>query len=121
MIARGPGGATAATVLLTGFVLGTARLVAELNRESLGGWLRAYAEINFLHFAVLLFVVCSAVLVGVSLVTPAPPAHKVDGLTFGGVAAPAVDVENPRWRRTDLILTGVLVLCVLLTWIYFSH
>ena len=113
--------AGAMAALLTGFFIGMGRLVAEINKGSLDGALLGFAQINFLHFAVLLFVVCSAVLVGVSLVTPAPPAHKVDGLTFGGVAAPAVDVENPRWRRMDLILTGVLVLCVLLTWIYFSH
>src|SRR5918996_1291136 len=41
----------AMAALVTGFVLGVGRLLAELNKESLGGALRSYAEVNFLHVA----------------------------------------------------------------------
>ena len=68
--------------LVTGFVLGMGRLVAELNKGSLDGLLFLYADVNFLHFAILLFLVCTAVLVGVSLLTPPPPPERVDGLTL---------------------------------------
>jgi SSS family solute:Na+ symporter len=109
------------TSLITGFVLGMARLVLELNKASLDGFLFAYANINFLHFAIILFVVCSVVLVVASLLSAPPPAEKVAGLTFAKAPAGAVThaAPSPR-RRADLVLTGLLILCVAAVWIYFS-
>jgi SSS family solute:Na+ symporter len=109
----------AMAALLTGFVLGMGRLLAELNKGSLDGILFTYADINFLHFAVLLFAVCTAVLVGVSLVTPPPPAERVEGLTIGSTAAD-VGQRAERSRKLDLVLTVGLVACVACLWIYFS-
>jgi SSS family solute:Na+ symporter len=105
--------------LIAGFVLGMGRLVAELNKSHLDGLLLSYASINFLHFAIVLFVICAAVLVGVSLLTAPPPAEKVAGLTFA-VRAEAAVKGDPRWRRTDTLLSVVLVVCVLAIWVYFS-
>ena len=110
----------AMAALLTGFVLGMGRLVAELNKGSLSGFLRTYADINFLHFAVLLFVICSIVLIVVSLLTPPPPAEKVAGLTFGGRERVATETQGRGWRRTDLVLSVLLAACVAAIWIYFS-
>jgi SSS family solute:Na+ symporter len=125
----------AMTALLLGFALGVIRLVAELNRGSLSGPLLALAEINFLHFAVLLFVVCSVALIVVSAVTPRPPVEKLAGLTFAMAdARPAVAeeahppepvaasvmVSAPRWRRTDLALSVLLAASVGAIWLYFS-
>ncbi|MDX1501375.1 MAG: sodium:solute symporter [Thermoanaerobaculia bacterium] len=114
--------------LLTGFFLGMGRLVLELDRESLDGLLYAYATINFLNFAALLFVVCSAVLVVVSLLTRPPDPERVAGLTFGGATGPgppARETEGraaPRagWRRLDARLSAVLVLLVLVVMVTFS-
>ena len=79
----------------------------------------AYAEINFLHFAALLFLVCSVVLVGVSLLTRAPDAAKLDGLTFG--TTPALEDAPPsRWRTQDRWASVLLVVLVALVWFYFS-
>jgi SSS family solute:Na+ symporter len=120
----------AMTALILGFVLGMGRLGAELAKGSLSGWMLWYADINFLHFAVLLFVVCTTALVLVSLATPPPPHDKVAGLTYALADAaqsaeaahvpPAMRVTDPRWRRTDLILSVLLALCVGLIWWYFS-
>ena len=127
--------AGAMTALLLGFVLGTARLIAELMKESLSGWLYAYANVNFLHFAIMLFVVCTVALVVVSLATAAPPHAKVAGLTYAlsdehpersAVDNPPPDVPlaaavtRPDWRRRDAVLSVVLALCVGLIWWYFS-
>ena len=106
--------------LITGFVLGVARLIGELNKDALDGWLLAYSTINFLHFAVFLFVVCTAVLIGVSLVTAPPPPEKVEGITFETTQR---STEGPRgrgWRRADMVLSVLLVLCVVGVWMYFS-
>jgi len=120
----------AMTALLLGFVLGMGRLGAELAKGSLTGWMLWYADINFLHFAVLLFLICTTALVLVSLATPPPPHDKVAGLTYALADAaqsadaapvpPSMRVTSPRWRRVDLILSVILVFCVGLIWWYFS-
>lgn len=107
----------AMAALLAGFVLGMGRLVAELNRGSLTGMLHSYATMNFLHFAIFLFVVCSVILIVVSLVTPPPPAEKVAGLTFATKST--TTTSDPKWRLRDRTLSAVLMLCVVAVWIYF--
>ncbi|HUG41701.1 MAG TPA: sodium:solute symporter [Longimicrobiales bacterium] len=107
--------------LLTGFVLGMGRLVAELNKGSLDGWLFGYADINFLHFAALLFLVCVAVLVGVSMATPPPPAHQIAGLTYQTTEpAPAEGAVPARARRLDLALTAAVLAVIAVLWVWFS-
>jgi SSS family solute:Na+ symporter len=110
--------------LATGFVVGALRLIAELARDDLSGVALAFAEINFLHFAVLLFVLCAAVLVGVSLTAPAPDGAQLAGLTFA-TPEPAQDVverpaSEPRWRRRDLMLSAALLVVMGVVWVYFS-
>jgi SSS family solute:Na+ symporter len=105
--------------LLVGFVLGALRLVLELMRADLGpGLLLDYATMNFLHFAILLFVICSVVLVVVSFTKPAPSSEKLQGLTYstGGKALES----DPRWRRNDLIASVVLSAIVFALWWYFG-
>jgi len=114
--------------LLTGFVLGMGRLVLELSKGSQSGFLYWYADINFLHFAVLLFAVCTAVLVAVSLATPPERDDKLAGLTFATASAPAVAdaaavarlASRPAWRRRDVWLSVLLAACVGLVWLYFT-
>lgn len=110
----------AMAALIGGFVLGIGRLIAELGKQGLSGPLRAYADINFLHFAVLLFVICSVILVVVSLMTPPPPPEKVAGLTFAARTGGVEDESSRRWRRSDGLLSAGLAIGVLLIWIYFS-
>ncbi|MFN2567142.1 MAG: sodium/solute symporter, partial [Gemmatimonadaceae bacterium] len=110
----------AIAALLAGFVLGMGRLVAEIAKQGLTGPLRAYADINFLHFAVLLFVICSVILVVVSLLTPPPAAEKVAGLTFATPAPVADDPGSRGWRRRDTVLSVALALIVAGLWVYFS-
>src|SRR5213596_1213051 len=79
-------GTGAMASLITGLVLGVLRLILELvNKASIGaghGGLESgtiwhwIATINFLHYAVLLFVISTAVLFIVSLMTPPPPPEK---------------------------------------------
>lgn len=106
--------------LITGFVLGMGRLIAELNKGDLDGWMYNYANINFLHFAILLFSICSAVLIGVSLITREPSAGQLAGLTYSTKDREIKSTLNRNWLRKDIILSIILVLCVALIWILFS-
>ena len=103
--------------LLTGFVLGMGRLVAEINKEALSGLLYRFADINFLHFAFFLFLICSAVLILVSLTAPAPTSDKLKDVTYG---SDRVSTGNPGWRKRDAILSIVLLLAVAAVYIYFT-
>jgi SSS family solute:Na+ symporter len=115
----------ALAALAAGFVFGLARLVLELNREVLGdGMLGWYSGINFLHFAILLFVICSVVLVLVSLSTPAPPAAQTAGLTLQTRSRapehPPSMRGDPAWKRFDVRLSLLLAALVGAIWIVFS-
>src|SRR3989442_6832680 len=74
------------TLFRSGLVIGTARLVLELARASLasGSVWYWFATINFLHFAALLFALCSGILIAVSLLTAPPRAARTGGLTSWG-------------------------------------
>ena len=122
--------------LLTGFVLGAARFILEViyANQQLSGFLEFFVRVNFLHFAVLMFAVCVAVLIVVSLMTPAPAASKVAGLTFqtikekidlsgvesASVLAIPVESETLLQRKINLAFAGVLIVTIISLWIYFA-
>ena len=62
-------GQGAISSLLAGFVLGATRFIFEVldkSRHYDSGAIRWLVDMNFLHYAIFMFVVCTAVLVGVS-------------------------------------------------------
>src|SRR5689334_21527468 len=99
-------GAGAISSLLTGFVLGAIRFVLEIAERASGvefqnsavHWL---VHMNFLHYAIFMFVVCSVVLVAVSLMTPAPDRKRLAGLTFATVddKIETLPVGGPPMRK----------------------
>jgi len=107
--------------LLVGFALGIGRLLLEMNASSLSGVPLWLAKVNFLHVAVVLFAICSLVLVAVSLATARPPAEKVRNLTFStleGTAAKRALASGIT--SADWILSGALVLLICVIWFVFS-
>jgi len=128
-------GAGALSSLLTGFVMGTVRFVFEISDRAAGGRytspaIRWVVDMNFLHYAIFMFVVCSLVLIVVSLMTPAPERRKLAGLTFATVdekidtvAVPTPDVkpakETALEHTINIFFTAALVATVVGLWIYF--
>jgi solute:Na+ symporter, SSS family len=133
-------GAGALSSLLTGFGLGALRFIMELKNRTAGGhyftsgisaWL---VNMNFLHYAIFMFVVCSGVLVAVSLATKAPERNKLSGLTFATVSS-KLDVqsaatlaarpgqallsETAAEYRMNITFSVLLALSVIGLWIYF--
>jgi len=119
--------------LLTGFVLGTVRFLLELEYPGGAGTpdsIRWLVTMNFLHYAILMFAVCSLVLIGVSLVTPAPERKKLAGLTFATVdekmdvtPASALErkpaAETALEHRLNVIFSLALLATVIGLWFHF--
>lgn len=128
-------GAGAITSLLSGFVLGALRFICELVDASHEGayfgntFLNWLVKMNFLHYAILMFVVCSLVLITVSLATRAPDRNKLAGLTFATVSQ-KLDLMpvNARYKpasetttehRLNILFSLALLATVTGLWIYF--
>ncbi len=113
--------------LMTGFVLGAARFVLEVLGPAwygAAGPVHYMVTINFLHYAIFIFVVSSVVLVGVSLATRPESLEKLAGLTFatadaGRADTPDLAPESAGQRRVNMVLSAGLVLLVICLWIYF--
>jgi solute:Na+ symporter, SSS family len=127
-----PNGTGAFTSLMVGFVLGGTRFVLEVldkSRHFASPAIRWLIDMNFLHYAIFMFVVCAAVLIVVSLMSPAPERRKLAGLTFATVdekvetapvsGARSVPRESRREHQVNLLFSGILLLMVIGLWIYF--
>lgn len=126
-------GTGALSSLLTGFVLGSVRFIFEIVDKSTrfdSSAIRWMLDMNFLHYAIFMFVVCALVMIAGSLATPAPSREKLAGLTFATVddklaTIPGAHVrlslarETPLERRLNLVFSGLLVATVLFLWVYF--
>jgi len=111
----------AITTLVTGFLLGMLRLVAELSKKHLAdGWLKDYAEVNFLHFSIGLFIICCATLILVSLATPQPSLARLRNLTFQTVPENPVMREKSRIRLVHVGLSLAILAIIGAVWAYFS-
>jgi len=119
-------GSGAIASLITGLVLGLLRLILELTNKASGGGLTPgtlwhwIATINFLHYAVLLFVICTFVLFIVSMATPPPPAEKTEGLTYRKQAVAVTDAESRGERKFEIGLSVLLAALLGILWIVFA-
>ncbi|NQU24839.1 MAG: sodium/solute symporter [Candidatus Nealsonbacteria bacterium] len=109
--------------LLTGFVLGMTRLILELKEVRLAGPLRHFVDVNFLHFAIGLFAVCSAVLVLVSLTSAPPKIESLEGVCMAGRRRKErLQAEGTpgAWFSGPLVLTLVLLALIGVIYVYFT-
>jgi SSS family solute:Na+ symporter len=115
-------GIGAMSALLVGFVIGALRLGLELGRASLtpGSIWSWIATVNFLHFAALLFVLSTVILVGVSLAT-APPSHEqIAAVTWQPkVRVPGAEPAPSRWKSPEFLASVLLVAVIGALWIVF--
>jgi solute:Na+ symporter, SSS family len=124
-------GQGAISSLLVGFVLGAARFIAEVldkTHHFQSSFLRWLVDMNFLHYSIFMFLVCTAVLIGVSYLYPAPARKSLAGLTFATVDdklettpvdSPHLARETPRERAMNIAFSLILVATVIGLWIHF--
>lgn len=107
--------------LWTGFAVGVLRLVTEfMSKEGLisvtsDSFLGMFLGINFLHFALFLFIFCAAVMIIVSRLGMPQPEESLKLVTFQKSATTGAFKFS-----SDLILTFILMGAALVLWIVFS-
>ncbi len=108
--------------LVGGFVIGMARLAAEVCKQSLteGTFLYAFATMNFLYFCLVLLGIAVVIIVGVSLLTSPPPSEKLRGLTYWTLSDENRRSTRASWNRWDVLHTCAILGIILLVYLYFS-
>ena len=114
-------GTGAMAALLTGLVLGAARLGLELGKAHLtpGSPTLWFASINFLHFAALLFVLSTAILGIVSYATAPPARERIADLTYKTAAVSPVADDDPSKRRVNIAASVLLAVIIGTLWSVF--
>lgn len=112
-------GRGALAALYAGFVMGVFRLALEFGMNAYDWNLGPVAwliEMNFLHFAILMFAICTAVLILVSLATRLPSAEQLAGLTFATTPkdVKAVDIAESTRRGRGITVWASVILVALL-------
>ncbi|MFM1931000.1 MAG: hypothetical protein RL226_303 [Bacteroidota bacterium] len=128
ILTRRVNGQGANAALWTGFVLGIGRLVLEFlsapDKEGLrilhiqpGTLLDLFVSMNFLHFALVLFMISSLVLFIRSLLSPSQEEHTIADLTYDKTRS---STEIVPGIRMDVALSLLLIVAVVVLWLIFS-
>ena len=110
------------TALVSGFSAGMIRLGLEINKNSLdtNGVLYVIADLNFLYFAILSFVVCIIILIAVSMATNEPDYEKIKGLTYDTMNKDnELEKESFNYSK-DKTHSYVILIILALILVYFS-
>ncbi|MCL2711410.1 MAG: hypothetical protein FWE95_11070, partial [Planctomycetaceae bacterium] len=112
------------TGLVTGFVLGMCRLVIEIMHNispyASGTFMHWFATTSFTLVCIYLTVICSALIVGVSLLTPKPRPEQLQGITYGSASPEQRQETRASWTATDVITTGGLIAIIICIYVYFT-
>jgi SSS family solute:Na+ symporter len=106
--------------MVIGFVLGLIRIVLELGKDHLSGFLYQFATLNFLYFCILLFLFSIVIMVAVSLLTEKPSEKQLNGLTFSTTVAADKASSRASWNQWDVWLSIIVLVVVVSVFIYFS-
>ena len=110
--------------LIVGALIGGARFILEVMKSSAlvtgSPALSYFVAINFLHIAVIIFIISVIVLVVVSLATAAEPTAKLRGLTFGTLEGGYGFGSSAATLRNQAMLSVALAMFVIGLWVWFA-
>ncbi len=107
--------------LWTGFIIGGARLFFEFlvnnGKIAVGSspLIESFVAINFLHFALYLFILSAIILFTFSQLRPSASEAQLEGLIYSRIGDKFFEA-----KRKDIILTILLIVIVICIWIIFS-
>lgn len=105
----------AMATLVLGLLLVFVRLGLELSAGSLdpNGLLYAFGKVNFLTFSSWFFLFSVALCLVVSLLTPAPSADQIKGLTFGTLSEEQKAANRSSYNIWDITFSVIVVAIVI--------
>ena len=117
--------------LTIGFALGIIRLAVDTpvtlgvagyeQGYATGSWLWILNNIYFQYYSVVIFVVSSAVLIGVSYATPAAAGStRSPGLTFATVTPAQRTESRLSWNHWDVIHSAIILGLIAVAYLYFN-
>ncbi len=110
----------AMTALVGGFSVGMIRLVLELNKKHLTGWVHWFASVNFLYFCIFSFLACILAMIIVSLLTQKPSYEKLKGLTYATTVAADKAASRASWGWKEVVFSLFVLGVVAFSLIYFT-
>ncbi len=111
----------ALATLIFGLIVGTFRIISELNINPEGsGLIHSFATINFAHMAIFMFLACMMVCITVSLLTTPPDEYRIQGLTLGTLTAAQKEEARQSIYSKDVIASILLVVLIIGVCIYFT-
>jgi SSS family solute:Na+ symporter len=108
------------SAMVVGFIIGIIRIILELNRDKLSGFLYQFATINFLYFCIILFIISIVIMVIVSLMTPPPSSDQLNGLTYATTLSVDKARSRASWNAWDVWLSVIVLLLIITFFGYFS-
>jgi len=115
--------------LIVGFGLGMFRLAVDTpvmlplagyeNGYTAGSFWWIVNNIYFQYFSLLIFVVCIAVMVGVSYLSPVPEEARIKGLTFATTTDEQRAQSRSSWTGRDVLASAAVLVLILLAYLYF--
>jgi len=112
--------------LVVGFLLGLFRLAVDTpvklwgTEYAQGSFFWIVNKMFFQYYSLLIFLVCIAVMVGVSYLTAPPSYEKISGLTYGTVTDEHRRTTRSSWNWRDLAASAVVLLIILAAYLYFN-
>ncbi len=115
------------SALFVGLALGLFRLAVDTPAMLIDGF--SYAEgsffwfinnIFFQYYSLFIFLVCIAVMFGVSYMTSPPSYEKISGLTYGTLTEEDKAESRASWNAWDIFFSVLLVAIIGFIYIYFS-
>jgi solute:Na+ symporter, SSS family len=112
----------AMATLVAGLAVAVIRLALELAGDSIsaGSIFYTFGNVNFLTFAAWFFLFSVLVCIVVSLLTPAPPAEKVQGLTFGSLTEAQKTANRNSYNAWDIIFSLIVIAIVAFVMLSFT-
>jgi SSS family solute:Na+ symporter len=118
------------STLVVGFVLGIFRLAVDTPLAlKTSGFEVGYAEGSFLwivgniyfqYYSLLIFLVCTAVAIGVSYATRTPDPDQIKGLTYGTISHEDRSESRGSWGWGEVAWSGLVMLAILAAYLYFN-
>lgn len=113
--------------LIVGFLMGIIRLAIDTPVQLIEGF--TYTEGSFFwimnntffqYYSLLIFVVCTGVMIFVSYLTPPPEYGTLSGLTYGTVTEQHKEETRRSWTTGDLVASILLIAIIVAIYVYFS-